>query len=313
MVHGFDLLVLGDANPDLVLRGGDVHPAFGQAERIVDEGRLTIGGSGAILACGAARLGLRVAFAGIVGDDLFGTFMRDELVRRGVDTRGVVVDPARPTGVTVVLSVGEDRAMLTALGTVGDLRGSSIDPALIAASRHVHVSSLFLQRALMPDLPELFDAVHEGGATTSADPNWDPSDDWEGGVMNLLPTIDVFLPNEIEAMRLARISDLDEAIARLRRGGSLVVVKRGAEGAVAAGAGPAVRQAGIPTPAVDTTGAGDSFDAGFLAGYLSGASVERSLAIGNACGALSIRVTGGIDGQPTMDEALAEVERGSAA
>src|SRR5690349_21175876 len=72
-----DLLVLGDANPDLVLRGGDVVPAFGQAEHLVDDARLTIGGSGAILACGAAKLGLRVAIAAVVGDGLFGGSIRD--------------------------------------------------------------------------------------------------------------------------------------------------------------------------------------------------------------------------------------------
>ena len=144
----FDILVLGDANPDLVLSGGDVVPAFGQAERLVDEARLVIGGSGAIFACGAAKLGLRVAFAGVVGDDMFGRFMCDQLQAHGIDTSAVAVLPERSTGVTVVLSGRDDRAMLTFAGTIGDLRRSVIGADVLSRTRHIHVSSYFLQRAL---------------------------------------------------------------------------------------------------------------------------------------------------------------------
>ncbi|MDP9298716.1 MAG: sugar kinase [Actinomycetota bacterium] len=308
----FDLLVLGDVNPDLVLRGGDVVPAFAQAERMVEEARLTIGGSGAILACGAARLGLRVAIAGVVGDDLFGRFMLDELAARGVDTRGVAVDQRRSTGVTVVLSRLDDRAMLTAAGTIGDLRASLVDPALIDSARHVHVSAFFLQLGLVAGLPEIFDEAHRAGATTSIDPNWDPAGAWDGGLLDLLSDVDVFLPNAMEAMRLARISDLDEAIVRLRARVPLVVVKNGAHGAIASRSGELVRGPGFDVGIVDTTGSGDSFDAGFLAGFLEGETLERCLALGNACGALSTLVPGGTDGQPTMAEATAAIEGRSA-
>lgn len=303
MALDFDLVVLGDANPDLVLRGDDVVPAFGQAEKLVDEARLVMGGSGGILACGAARLGLRVAMVAVVGDDLFGRFVREELDGSGVDTSGIVVAPAKSTGVTVVLSSRQDRAMLTMSGTIGDLRGALVPEGLIQRTRHLHVSSFFLQRALAPDLPDLFDDAHRAGATTSLDPNWDPSGEWDGGLMELLPQIDIFLPNAMEAMRLARISDLDQAIARLRKA-PMVVVKAGPEGAIAARAGEMVRVPGIQREVVDTTGAGDSFDAGFLMGELEGYSLERSLTLGNACGALSTRAAGGTKGQPTMAEAL---------
>jgi len=308
----FDLLVLGDINPDLVLRGGDVVPAFAQAERIVDEARLTVGGSGAILACGAVKLGLRVAIAGVVGDDLFGRFMLDELARRGVDTRGVTVDPTRSTGITVVLSQLDDRAMLTAAGTIGDLRASLIEPELIGSARHVHMSAFFLQLGLAAELPEIFEEAHRAGATTSIDPNWDPAGAWDGGLLDLLSETDVFLPNAMEAMRLARISDLDEAIARLRARVPLVVVKNGARGAIASGAGVSVRSPGFAVQIVDTTGSGDSFDAGFLAGFLAGEPLDRSLELGNACGALSTLAAGGTDGQPTMAEATAAIEERSA-
>jgi len=306
-----DLLVLGDANPDLVLHGGDVTPAFGQAERIVDEANLTIGGSGGILACGAARLGLRTAFCGVVGDDLFGRFVREELMGHGVDIGGLVVQPGRPTGVTVVMSTPDDRAMLTASGTIGDLRAELIDLRLLHSARHVHVSSFFLQQGLASDLPELFQEIRSRGGTVSLDPNWDPSGEWDGGLMRLLPRLDVFLPNAMEAMRMARISDLDQAIARLRAQTSTVVIKNGGSGAIASSLGETVRVPGFPVQVRDATGAGDSFDAGFLATWLDGQSMERCLAVGNACGALSTQAVGGAAGQPTMKEALALVEERS--
>ena len=103
-----DLLVVGEINPDLILRGEDVAPAFGQAEKLVDAATLTIGASSAIMACGAARLGLRTAFVGLVGDDEFGRFMLHALQERGVDTTGCVIDPAQHTGMSVILSQPHD-------------------------------------------------------------------------------------------------------------------------------------------------------------------------------------------------------------
>jgi sugar/nucleoside kinase (ribokinase family) len=155
----FDLLVLGDANPDLIVQG-DVAPEFGQAEKLVDRADLVIGGSGAIAACGAARLGLRVAFSGVVGEDVFGRFMLDALAERDVDTQGLVVDSSRQTGLSVVLSKGEDRATLTALGAIADIRDRVIDRDLLRSARHVHVSSYFLQAGLAAGLPALFREAH---------------------------------------------------------------------------------------------------------------------------------------------------------
>jgi sugar/nucleoside kinase (ribokinase family) len=312
MPPALDLVVLGDANPDLVLSGGDVVPAFGQAEHLVDDAHLTVGGSGGILACGAARLGLNVAFCGVVGNDLFGRFMCDAFAERGIDTRGLLTDPERPTGLTVVISAPGDRAMLTHVGTVDALRVDQLDQGLLTDARHVHVSSYFLQRRLAPDLPDLFERLHEHGVTTSIDPNWDPGEEWDGGLLALLMRTNLFFPNTMEATRVARISDLDEALQRLSARAELVVVKNGERGATAAGNGEHVSEPGFAVRVLDTTGAGDSFDAGFLAAWLADEPLSRALAIANACGALSTRKLGGVDAQPTMEEALHLVERSGA-
>ena len=298
-----DLLVLGDCNPDLVL-AGDVEPSFGQAERVVDDAELTIGGSAAILACGAARLGLRAAVASVVGSDALGRFMLDALTQRGVDVSGVVVRAEARTGVTVVLVRGSDRAMLTALGTINELTAELVDPKLLLAARHVHVSSYFLQDALRPGLAGLLRLARGAGATTSVDPNWDPRQEWDGGLLDILGETTILFVNAEEAKRIAGVGDEETAAHALSRNRAvLVVVKLGRDGALAVADGRVVHSPPIAVAEVDAVGAGDSFDAGFLAGHLAGRALEESLRLANACGAFSMRAAGGTAAQPTLEEA----------
>ena len=252
-------------------------------------------------------MGLRVGFCGVVGDDPFGRFMREELTTRGVDVSGLVLDPARPTGVTVVLSRPDDRAMLTSLGTIADLSAAHLDKDLLRRARHVHVSSYFLQDALRPGLPGLFEGAHAAGATTSVDPNWDPAESWDSGLLELVSSVDVFLPNSAEARLITGIDDIDIAAQSLAARASVVAIKFGDGGGMVQQGEEAVRVPGIAVDVVDTTGAGDTFDAGFLAGRLQGWSLERALAFANICGGLSCRAAGGTDAQPTMEEALARL------
>lgn len=306
MTRPYDLLVAGEVNPDLIL-SGDVEPAFGQAEKVVDSATLTVGSSSVIFACGAARLGLRVAFIGKCGDDLFGHFMLEEMQKRGVDVAPVIVDPRLKTGLTVILNKGDDRAMLTYPGAIGALRADEIPDDLLGRARHLHVASYFLQDALRPGLPDLFRRARALGLTVSLDTNWDPAGEWRG-VLDLLPLVNVFLPNRAEACALAGVSEVEEAARRLAGLVEVVAVKLGAEGALGVQGEQMVRVPSLPVAVVDTVGAGDNFDAGFLYGYLSGWSLERALRLGTVCGALSTRAAGGVAAQPTLEEAMSYLE-----
>jgi len=299
-----DLLVLGDCNPDLVLADPELVPEFGQAERLIERAELTIGGSGAIMACGAARLGLQTALAAVSGDDLFGRFMAEALTERGVELGGMIVDPALQTGLTVILSRPEDRAILTFPGAIAELRCAMVDGALLARARHVHVAAFFLQRALLDGLSELLASVKARGGTTSLDPNWDPSGEWDGGLVELLPFVDVLLPNVAEVCAIAGVGEPVDAARRLAEAGPLVVVKLGPQGALTVRAGrEEVRARAFEAESVvDAVGAGDSFDAGFLAAWLEGWDVSRALALACACGTLSMRAAGGTAAQPTRAE-----------
>jgi len=302
-----DVLVLGEINPDVIVRAADPTPVFGQVERFVDSIDMVIGSSSAIFACGAVRLGLRTAFVGVVGDDPMGRFMLDAMRERGIDVEGCRVDPEVPTGATVILTNGVDRAILTAPGTVPLLRGEDVPETLVARARHVHVGSLFMLDALRPALAARLAAARRAGVTTSVDCNWDPREAWDGGIWDILRETDVFLPNAAEATRIAGIDDVEAAAGRLAAAGPRVVaVKCGADGALAATPdGTLVRVPSLAVDAVDTTGAGDSFDAGFVAGFVAGRPVRDCLALGAAAGSLSTRAIGGTASQPTLADAEA--------
>ncbi|MGW3234881.1 carbohydrate kinase family protein [Streptomyces olivaceus] len=312
MPHSFDLLVVGDANPDVVLGPLDAPLAFGQREQLVPDGALTLGGSAAIMACGAARLGLRVAFAGRVGDDDAGRYIRAALGSHGVDTGALHTDPRLPTPLTVVLTQGEDRAIVTAPGTLPATTAADVPAGLLASVRHVHAASYFLLPALAASLPELLATARAHGATTSLDTNDDPSGRWDPpGLDAVLAHTDYLLPNAAEARRLAGLdgAGLVESAAALAGRGPTVVVKNGAEGALCHDGDTLVTTSGIPARPVDTVGAGDSFDAGFVAALLAGLALPEALELAAVCGALSTRAHGGTTAQPTWDEAFAQVTR----
>ncbi len=308
-----DVYVIGDVNPDILVIDKDVVPEFGQVEKYVGTIRLTVGGSSAITACGLARLGLRVAHGGIVGDDILGHAILEALRQRGVDTSTVLVDPAIPTGATVHLGTGDNRAMLTATGTIDRLAAEDVPSGLLPHIRHIHAGSTGIQPKLRPGLPALFDKARAAGVTTSFDSNWDPDRRWEG-IDPMLAATDIFFPNEREARLISGESDPLEAahalVARAEAAGRddsaeplTVVVKMGAQGALAVRGDHALRLPADKVKVVDSTGAGDSFDAGFLYGFLDGRPLAESLALAVACGTLSTRAVGGVDGQATLEEA----------
>jgi len=300
-----DLLVVGDCNPDVLVVGGAVTPAFGQQEQLVDTIDLVIGGSAAITAVAAARLGLRVALAAAVGADPAGTLMLDQLAKEGVDISAVVISDAVPTGMTVALSRGGDRAILTALGAIATLTAADVPMALLARSRHVHASSYFLlEDSLGPGLAGLLAAARAAGATTSLDTNWDPAGRWgDERLSRAMAQADLLLPNEAEALALsggAPSADAAAAALGAAAPGRKLAVKLGERGVLCAD-WPALHQVSVPavTP-VDTTGAGDCFNAGLIAGLLTGLALPQAAALGCAVGALSTGAPGGTASAPDM-------------
>jgi sugar/nucleoside kinase (ribokinase family) len=299
------VLVAGDANLDLIVRG-DVVPRFGQAEQLLDAADLVLGSSAGICASGLARLGVDTALCARVGDDLFGGETRNLLEEAGVDTHDVAAS-REPTGLSVVLSHPQDRAILTLTGAMAGLEASDVARAAQRfGATHVHVASFFLLPRLAGGLPALFAALRERGITTSLDTNWDPEERWDG-VEACLAVVDVLLPNATEVIAIAATcglahDDAETAALALSARGPIVVVKAGAEGGFAAVDGTIVRAPGLAVDVVDTTGAGDSFDAGFLAAWTDGAPLADAVRWAAVAGSLSTQGPGGTGAQPTRAE-----------
>jgi sugar/nucleoside kinase (ribokinase family) len=302
----FDLLVIGEINPDLILRDPDIVPVFGQAEKLVEDAKLTIGSSSVITACGAARLGLKVSFIGLVGDDQFGRFMLRAMEERGIDTSACIVEPRVPTGMSVILGGSNDRAILTYPGTIPLLEAEQIDRTMLEQARHLHVGSYFLLDNLRPELPEIFTDARERGLTTSLDTNWDPAEEWD--LNAVLAHVNVFFPNKNEVLLITGEDDFTEAVDLLSEQVPTLAVKLGVQGGLARRGKESVNAPILPVKVVDTTGAGDSFNAGFLYGYLNNFSLKDSLVLACVCGSLSTRAAGGTAAQPTLEEALGAIE-----
>lgn len=285
---------------DLIASGMATPPQLGH-EVLATGFQITLGSASAIFACGMARLGHPVTFISQIGEDEFGEFCLRMLQRAGIPTDRVNRAPHLKTGVTLSLSTPHDRALVTYLGAIAELTSEQIAPAIWDGHQHLHMTSYFLQEKLQPAFPDLFTAARQHGLTTSFDPNADPALGWKDELREVIAGTDVLFVNESEAEQLTKQTNVNQALRQLGEQVPCVVIKLGAKGAAAIKNGEVQFVPAFPITAVDTTGAGDSFAAGFINGFLARRTLRECLERGNACGALSALRAGGTAGQP--DEA----------
>jgi sugar/nucleoside kinase (ribokinase family) len=295
------ILVIGELNVDIVAAGVGQLPEAG-AEVLAKYCELTLGSASAIFAAGIAKLGCAVTFASQVGKDSFGDFCLAALKDAGISTKYVRRKAEEKTGVTIALSNTRDRALITFPGAIASFSVKDCDTSLMKRHNHLHLTSYYLQRGLKPSFPALFSQAKSEGLTTSFDPNSDPNQKWSGSINSVLKYTDVLFVNEREAKALTRRKNKREALKALGQLVPCAVVKQGSKGAVAIQNDEVVAGSGFDVEAVDTTGAGDSFAAGFVSAYVRRAPLAECLRVANACGALSTRKLGGTPGQPTEEE-----------
>lgn len=291
------MLTVGDVCVDLVLTG-DVAPRFGQMEQLIDDYTLELGGSSVIFASQFAKLGGRVGLLGAVGDDPFGRFAYEKMRSVGVGMSHVRFDGSLKTGLSVALAKPDgDRSILTLLGSIDAARPAELTDDLLRECRHWHLGSLFLLDSLRPVWRNWLAKCRRAGVTTSLDTNWDPMNRWEG-VLDLLDYVDVFLPNENEAMAITGTATVADAGRELAARCPCVVVKCGAEGVRVFFDGAELNVPAEPVEHIaDTVGAGDNFDAGFIRGWLLDWELDDCLRLGSECARASLAAGGGIEGQ----------------
>jgi len=295
----YDVITAFDICVDFLMDLGKTEPEFGQKEKHVDNYGLEMGGSACIFATQCAKLGLVTTGVGTAGTDSFGNFMMECLERDGVDTTHIRRG-ADKTALTLCLNkTGGDRAILTYMGTMDTVQAAWLD-VLLPQTRHLHICSYFLLQSLQSEYPKLLKKAKEWGVTVSLDTNWDPDEKWDGGIQEILPYVDIFLPNENELMLITGKDNVEDALRYAGQFVPIIAVKCGADGAYAYQKGEIIKVDAMKITVADTVGAGDSFNGGFMYGYLNGLSMEACLTCGTTCGSLNASQHGGTAGQPHL-------------
>lgn len=297
----YDILVVGELNVDLILNQLDSLPIVGK-EILAHQMDLSLGSSSAIFASNISSLGAKVAFSGMLGNDMFGKFILDKLKEKSIETEFIGISEGHKTGATIVLNQEEDRAMVTHQGAMNHFGVDDVNNDLLCNARHLHVSSIFLQPGILNDINNLFARAKVCGMTTSLDMQWDPSEKWDVNLHTLLPFVDVFLPNEAELFAVTKTHRIEDAIAKIKESANMIVVKQGSKGATAFFNNTIIQQnAFVNSDVIDAIGAGDSFNAGFIFKFIDKRSVKASLDFGNLMGALNTTAAGGTGAFPDFE------------
>ncbi|MFA5818411.1 MAG: carbohydrate kinase family protein [Bacteroidales bacterium] len=288
-----DVIVIGELNVDIILNDIERFPAIGK-EIIANTMSVTLGSSSAICASNLSSLGPNVAFIGKVGEDNFAQVVLASLESKNVDISHIIKSKSLNTGATIVLTYGQDRANVTYPGAMNDLRLDDIDFGFLSMARHMHFSSCFMQPGIKNDLTTLFQRAKELGLTTSFDTQWDPEEKWDLPLENLLPFVDVFLPNMQEFKLLSRSDTIEESIKNLQHFANYVVIKNGSDGAMAWDGKDIIYQPAFRNErVVDCIGAGDSFNAGFIMDFINKKPLKKCLETGALIGAVNTTMSGG--------------------
>lgn len=288
-----ELLVIGELNVDLILNQIDGFPKIG-TEILAKNMSLTLGSSSAIMAANASAIGVDTYFCGLIGSDDFGSFILKSLESKGVATDFIQKTTAHQSGITVVMNYHQDRANVTYCGAMEALTYSKIPWEDIQGFKHLHLSNFFIQKGIRPDIVKIFKKAKSLGLTTSLDLQWDPENRWDFDYKNCLQYVDVFMPNEAELKALTKSENLEDALMAIAPYANISVIKLGEKGSLAA-----YKEKQISAPAytnpnpIDTIGAGDSFNSGFIKKFINGSSLEECLNYGNLMGALSTTAAGG--------------------
>ena len=301
MKKEFDILVVGELNVDLILDEIKSFPKIG-TEILADKMTLSLGSSSAIFASNISVLGLKTAFAGMLGDDSFGQLVVSSLSSKNVDTQFVKIDDKQRTGATIALNYGEDRAMITYPGAMKVYSVKDIPREAFQSARHLHFSSPFFQENMKKDIIKLYKTAKESGMTTSLDLQWDPENKWDIDFEKLLPLVDVFLPNKSELLAVTKMSEVERGLKYLAGTSRIIVVKMGADGSALFEDGKITYYEPFKNNNVkDAIGAGDSFNAGFISTIVKGYDLGTCMKMGNLMGAINTTERGGTGAFSSME------------
>lgn len=296
------VIVIGELNVDFIITSEEISPEPNR-EKIVDGFDMVLGSSSAITACALAGLGLNVVFVGVVGNDYFGEFCIEKLKTKGVDTTYIQKLPNCKTGITFSFSTPKDRALLTYMGTIPSMAPKNLPVNLLKMAQHIHFGSYYLQKNMQEYWKKLFSDAQKAGISTSFDTGWDPQEEWRADYIHqLLKYTNLFIPSEEEFRKIFGGIHDKRLLEKFSEKERFVIIKRGSEGSCLLSNGQMDKVPGYSVNPIDTTGAGDSFNAGVIFGYLEGKKGVGLLNFANACGAFATLGVGGAEDVPDLNQ-----------
>jgi len=297
------VLAIGDINVDIMMGGLASLPQVDR-EITCQSFEITMGSSAAIFAVAYACLGGRISFLGLAGKDAYGDFMLDGMKRFGISTDLVRRTDRVKTGVTVNLIYQNTRSQVTYPGTISEFSGADVDEQVFRGFDHVHFAGPYQQTRFRPEITRLLQLAKGLGMTSSLDPQWDATGRWEY-MADWLPLLTYLFVNEDEAKSIAGATDLETACTSLAARTDHPLVKAGAAGVYLVDTGKVAQIPGTPVDVVDTTGAGDTFDAAFLFERLDGGKdLTEAARFANAAAARSCKFVGGVGARSSYEDVV---------
>lgn len=289
----YDVLIPGNYFCDIIFTGLPTFPALGT--EIYTDGLTVVPGGVLNTVIALQRLGVKVGWCGFLGNDFFSQFINTFVHNEGVDTALVEYQNVALRRVTVALSYPEDRAFVTHVDPPPDVIGRLLAEYPQYTFRHLHLNRLYVDERL----PEFLQALRQQGITISMDCQHRQETLDSPLVKTMLALVDIFIPNAIEAQRLTQTDSIEKAAAILKNYVPLLVIKDGGNGAHAWHTSEKWQVPAMTLTPLDTTGAGDVFNAGFLSAWLKKMPVKDCLTWGNICGGLSTQGYGGCSAAPS--------------
>lgn len=302
------ILCVGSVTVDIIIQHASTVPPPGTL-RSVENITSHVGGCAANAVADLAKLGLPVAISCLVGNDMFGDFVKKTLFDYGADVRGIASSDRVKTTVSVVcLHESGERSFLYNPASSSAFTDTDISDALLDECDIVFVAgALLLSSFDGTPCARFLRKAREKGKMTVLDTAWDFDDVWLPKIQEALPELDVFMPSYDEATRFSGETDPFAMAAKLHAlGPKNVIIKLGKDGALLSfdGEKPYILPTYTAFKAVDSTGAGDSFCAGFLAGQAMGWDVRRSAEFANAVATHCIMAVGASTAIPTVEKVL---------
>lgn len=293
------VLIIGNVNPDIVLIDVNEYPQMGQ-ELWINDCKVVMGGGAGNCSIDLSKLGCSTYLLSKVGTDFFGKFLLEGFNKYNVNTQFVQVNEKIMTGMSIAITKKKERSFISFKDKQSHINFNNMSDNDLQRFSHVHLMGYNKKNS--NSYIEFCKRVKALNISISADVGWDSTEKWDSSILNFLKEVDIFIPNEVEAKNYSGKENKIDALDFLSNYVDTIVIKLGGNGCIAKSKGKFFKKSSFNVQTIDTIGAGDAFDSGFIYAYINGMDIEKCLDYANTCGAISTTLYGATDAFPTLEQ-----------